>query len=160
MANYLQTNERLIMELRELITKTHGLREQLKRMQKDELELISQIETFETEIKTKLDQTGEDYENLTEDEFQLLMADLSNRTKLAIEVVYVNGDEQFVKEVQLSHGATIEDGIIMSELLDKCPEINLSKNKIGIHGLIKPISQKLEDGDRIEIYRPVRAKTE
>jgi len=146
------------MELRDLINKTHALRERLKLLKKEENNLIYQIELFETEIKTKLDQTGAEYENLSEDEFQLLMADLCNQTKLAIEVVYVYNDEQYIKEIQLSSGATIEDGIIMSGLLEKCAEIDLSINKVGIHGLIKPLSEKLNDGDRIEIYRPITAK--
>ena len=146
------------MELRELINKTHTLREQLKILQKEENNLISQIKLFETEIKFKLDQTGAEYENLSEDEFQLLMADLCNQTKLAIEVVYVYNGEQHIKEIQLSSGATIEDAIVLSGLLEKCAEIDLNIHKVGIHGLIKPISERLADGDRVEIYRPVTAK--
>ena len=146
------------MELRELINQSHQLHEQLKQLQAQETDLKTQLETLEAEIKTRLDDTGEGYENLTEEEFQLMMADLGDPMKLSVEVVYANRDEQVIHEVQLSRGATIEDGIIMSGILDQCPDIDLTNNTVGIHGMVKPLAEILKDGDRIEIYRPITAK--
>lgn len=145
------------MELRELIKQSHQLHEQLKQLQVQETDLQDQLKALETEIKTRLDESGEGYENLTEEEFQLLMADLGDPMKLSIEVVYANAEAQVIQAVQLSRGATIEDGIVMSGILDQCPDIDLASNKVGIHGTIKPLSEVLQDGDRIEVYRPVTA---
>ena len=147
------------MELRELVNQSHLIREQLKQLQAEEAGLQTQLETLEAEIKRQLDEAGDSYENLTEDEFQLMMADLGDPMKLSIEVVYASSDEQVIQEVQLPRGATIEDGIIMSGILEQCPDIDLSNNKVGIHGMIKPVSEVLKDGDRIEIYRPITANT-
>jgi uncharacterized protein len=146
------------MELRELITKSHDLHEQLKQLQAQEVGLKEQIKALETQIKLKLDETGAEYENLTEEEFQLMMAELGDPMMLSVEVVYATKSKQIINEVQLARGATIEDGIVLSGILDKCADIDLGVNKVGIHGMIKPLTEILSDGDRIEIYRPVTAK--
>jgi len=148
------------MELRRLIGKTHDLHEQLKNIQLQEIGIKEQIESLDAEIKSKLDEKGEDYENLTEEEFQLLMADLGDPMQLTVEVVYATSNEQHTKEVQLARGATIEDGIILSGILDKCCDINLEENKVGVHGIVKPLTELLSEGDRIEIYRPITVKEE
>jgi len=147
------------MELRELVNQSHLLREQLKQLQAEEAGLQDQLEKLESDIKQQLDETGENYKNLTEDEFQLMMANLGDPMKLSIEVVFADSDVQIIQEVQLPRGATIEDGIIMSGILEQCPDIDLSNNKVGIHGMVKPVSEVLKDGDRIEIYRPITANT-
>lgn len=145
------------MELPELINKSHDLHEQLKTLHAQEASVKEQIDTLDAEIKIKLDERGEDYENLSEQDFQLLMTNLSDPMQVTVEVVYATKDEQIITEVQLSRGASIEDGIILSGILDKCKDINLDDNKVGIHGVIKPLTESLSDGDRIEIYRPVTA---
>ena len=145
------------MELYDLINKSHDLYEQLKTLQAQEVGVKKQIEMLDAEIKIKLDERGEDYENLSEQDFQLLMTNLSDPMQVTVEVVYAIKDEQFINEVQLSRGATIEDGIVLSGILDKCTDIKLNDNKVGIHGVIKSLTELLSDGDRIEIYRPITA---
>ena len=146
------------MELRELINKTHDLHTQLNELHARESTLKQQVETLESEIKVILDDSGEDYENLSEEEFQLLMSELGDPLKLSVEVVYVTNNEQTICEVQLSQGANIEDAIIFSDILDKCKDIDLNVNKVGLHGTIKSLTETLGDGDRVEIYRSVTAK--
>ena len=145
------------MELPELINKSHDLHEQLKTLLTQEASVKEHIETLDAEIKIKLDERGEDYENLSEEDFQLLMTNLRDPMQVTVEVVYATKDKQIINEVQLSRGATIEDGIFISGILDKCKDINLDDNKVGIHGVIKPLTETLSDGDRIEIYRPTTA---
>jgi putative ubiquitin-RnfH superfamily antitoxin RatB of RatAB toxin-antitoxin module len=147
------------MELRGLISQTQDLREQIKQLHAQKSGLEERLKTLEKQIKEKLDETGEDYENLSEEEFQLLMEKLGDPMQLTVEVVFANDEKQIIREVQLPRNATIEDGIILSGILDKCPEVDLDQNKVGIFGQIKPITERLNDGDRIEIYRPVTAKS-
>jgi len=99
-----------------------------------------------------------DYENLSEEEFQSLMAHSPASNSLTVEVVYVTNTQQNILEVQLPHGANIEDGIILSGLLEQCEDIDLKENKVGIYGVIKALTEFVSDGDRIEVYRPVTAK--
>lgn len=147
------------MELRELINQSHKLREQLKQLQAQETDLQDQLRTLESGIKAHLDESGKEYESLTEDEFQLMMADLGDPKKLSIEVVYADTEVQIIQAIQLARGATIEDGIVMSGILEQCPDVDLANNKVGIHGSLKPLTEVLKDGDRVEIYRPVTAAT-
>ena len=86
------------------------------------------------------------------------MADLGDPKQVTVEVVYATKTEQTIHEVQLSLGASVEDCIIMSGILDQCPDIDLSINKVGIYGMVKSLSEPVSDADRIEIYRPVTAE--
>lgn len=101
---------------------------------------------------------NKEYENLTEEEFQSLMAHSPDSTSHTVEVVYATNVQQNVLEVQLPHGANIEDAIVLSGLLEQCEDIDLNVNKVGIHGVIKPLTELVSDGDRVEVYRPVIAK--
>lgn len=147
------------MELRELMATSEELQARLKALADQETALQAELKSLEDEIKTRLDASDEDYADLSEDEFQSLMADLGDPKQLTVEVVYATKFTQVINEIQLARGASIEDGIIMSGLLDKCPDIDLSMNKVGIHGVVKPLSELVCEGDRIEIYRPVTAGT-
>ena len=109
-------------------------------------------------ISENIPNLNENYENLTEDEFQTLMADSVDQTTITVEVVYVTSDKQVVLETQVPRGANIEDGIVLSDLLEQCDDVDLSKNKVGLFGVIKPLTEILSDGDRIEVYRPVTAQ--
>lgn len=77
-----------------------------------------------------------------------------------IEVVYALPDYQHIFKVDLRDFAdkpreliTILDIINKSGILEHYPEIDLSKNKVGIYSELKQLSDTVEEYDRIEIYR-------
>lgn len=74
-----------------------------------------------------------------------------------IEVVYALPHEQNLLRLQLPQGATVEAAIKESGLLEKYPEIDLAKNKLGIFGKLTKADAALRDKDRVEIYRPLIA---
>ncbi len=74
-----------------------------------------------------------------------------------IEVVYALPDEQMLLEQQVASGATVAEAIEACGILNKFPEIDLSKNKLGIFGKLTKADAVLRDKDRIEIYRPLIA---
>jgi hypothetical protein len=45
-------------------------------------------------------------------------------------------------------------------LLEQFPEIDLERQKVGIFGKITRLDTKLEEGNRVEIYRPITADPE
>ena len=47
--------------------------------------------------------------------------------------------------------------IDFSGLLSQFPEINLDSQKVGIFGKVSKLDKVLEDGDRVEISRPITA---
>lgn len=77
--------------------------------------------------------------------------------KINVEVVYALPNEQLLLKVQLPQGSTVTDAIKLSGILDKHPEIDLVKAKLGIFGKLTKADAPLRDRDRVEIYRPLIA---
>lgn len=76
---------------------------------------------------------------------------------IQIEIAYALPKEQFLLTRKVAPGITAEQAIRDSGLLDKHPEIDLGKNKIGIFGKLAKLDTVLRDKDRVEIYRPLIA---
>jgi len=77
--------------------------------------------------------------------------------KIVVEVAYALPEKQYLQRVTLNAGATVEEAIRASGLLELRSDISLTKNKVGIYSRpVKP-GDELHDGDRVEIYRPLIA---
>lgn len=76
---------------------------------------------------------------------------------LSIEVVYALPKKQEIIAVKLPEGATARQAIEASGLLQKYPEIDLAKNKLGVFAKLTKPDSALRDQDRVEIYRPLIA---
>lgn len=76
---------------------------------------------------------------------------------IAVEVVYALPEKQEVVAVQLPVGSTVAQAIEASRLLVKHPEIDLTKNKLGVYAKLAKADTTLRDRDRVEIYRPLIA---
>jgi hypothetical protein len=74
-----------------------------------------------------------------------------------VEVAYARPDEQVILALKVPAGATIEEAIRRSSLLERFPEIDLASNKVGVFGKVGKLDQALAQGDRVEIYRPLIA---
>ena len=74
-----------------------------------------------------------------------------------VEVVYVTPTRQEIIEVSVRPGATVEQVIRASDLLARFPEIDLTRQRVGIFGVIARLQDAVHDGDRVEIYRPLVA---
>ena len=76
---------------------------------------------------------------------------------LSIEVVYALPQKQEMFTVKLPEGATVREAVEACGVLQRYPEIDLTKNKLGVFAkLIKP-DAPLRNRDRVEIYRPLIA---
>ncbi len=76
---------------------------------------------------------------------------------IPIEVAYALPAQQLILKLQVEEGATAEQAILASGLLQKFPEIDLTQNKIGIFGKLVKSDTVLREKDRVEIYRPLIA---
>lgn len=76
-------------------------------------------------------------------------------SKIQVEVAYALPDKQFLKPVILPDGACVRDAIVESGVLDDFPEIDLSSVRVGIFSKKVALDQIVNEGDRIEIYRPL-----
>ena len=80
-----------------------------------------------------------------------------NTARINVEVVYALPEQQPLLAVQLAEGATVEDAIRASGVLDAHPEIDLAKSKVGIFSKLVKLDEAVRDRDRVEIYRPLIA---
>ncbi|EGE4660703.1 RnfH family protein [Salmonella bongori serovar 48:i:- str. 94-0708] len=77
--------------------------------------------------------------------------------KLEVEVAYALPERQYLQRVMLEEGATVEEAIRASGLLELRSDIDLAKNKVGIYSRPVKLADTVQDGDRVEIYRPLIA---
>ena len=75
--------------------------------------------------------------------------------KIRIEVAYALPEKQFLRQVSLPEGSTVEQAIIASGLLTLRTDIDLKKNKVGIYSRSVKLNDEVREGDRVEIYRPL-----
>ncbi|QIM62673.1 RnfH family protein [Pasteurellaceae bacterium Orientalotternb1] len=77
--------------------------------------------------------------------------------KMVVDVAYAYPDKAFLKKVYLDSPVSIQNVILQSGVLEKFTEIDLRENKVGIFSRPAKLTDLVEDGDRIEIYRPLIA---
>lgn len=70
-----------------------------------------------------------------------------------VEVAYAKPDEQLILAVQVSGLCTVAQAIEQSAIVAYFPEIDLTKNKVGVFSQICSLTRVLQDNDRVEIYR-------
>lgn len=74
---------------------------------------------------------------------------------MKVGIAYALPHRQTWFNIELPDGATIKDAIERSGILKQFPEINLEKQKVGVFGKLSKLDTVLNDGDRVEIYRPI-----
>lgn len=77
--------------------------------------------------------------------------------KIVVEVVYAYPERYFLKKLTLENPITIQNAIVQSGVLEKYTEIDLRQNKVGIFSRLAKLTDMVENGDRIEIYRSLVA---
>ncbi len=77
--------------------------------------------------------------------------------EIEIEVVYALPDIQTLLRVKVPEGATAAQAVELSGIMQKHPEIDLEKNKLGVFGKLVKTDTQLREQDRVEIYRPLIA---
>jgi len=76
---------------------------------------------------------------------------------ITVEVVYALPEKQYLRQVKLAEGSSVEQAIRASGLLELRQDIDLTQNKIGIYSRPVKLQDELNEGDRVEIYRPLIA---
>ncbi len=75
-------------------------------------------------------------------------------------VAYADRFKQVWLRLDVPEGSTLMDAIERSGLLKQFPEIDLDQQKIGVFGKLTRLDAVLEEGARVEIYRPITADPE
>jgi putative ubiquitin-RnfH superfamily antitoxin RatB of RatAB toxin-antitoxin module len=74
-----------------------------------------------------------------------------------VEVVYATPATQRRYAVDVREGATVRDAVEQSGVLREFPQIDLARERVGIHGRLAALDEALREGDRVEILRPLVA---
>ncbi len=80
---------------------------------------------------------------------------MASNQKITVEVAYATPDLQRIIAIEVEEDCTIQDAIHRSGILEIFPEIDLDKQKVGIFSKQKQLTDRLEQNDRVEIYRPL-----
>lgn len=74
---------------------------------------------------------------------------------LNVELVYATHEQQKTLKLTMPEGSTIHEVILRSTILEFFPEIDLNQQKVGIFSKVRALTDQVQEGDRIEIYRPL-----
>ena len=74
---------------------------------------------------------------------------------IKVEVVYALPGGEDAVTVCVAAGATARDAALAAGVAQRHPEIDLSRQKLGVFGKLVSPDTRVADGDRIEIYRPL-----
>ncbi|WP_034457333.1 RnfH family protein [Buttiauxella noackiae] len=77
--------------------------------------------------------------------------------EIKVEVVYALPEKQYLLKVRLAQDSTVEQAIAASGILELRTDIDLAKNKVGVFSRPVKLTDTVNDGDRVEIYRPLLA---
>ncbi len=78
---------------------------------------------------------------------------------IAVEVAYALADKQKLLRLAVPEGTTVREAAMRSGMDGFFPGLDLGAAPLGIFGkaVLKPDERTLEEGERVEIYRPLIA---
>lgn len=74
-----------------------------------------------------------------------------------VQVCYATSSFEYLRDLTVPGGTTIEQAIHRSGVLQDVPGIDLHAQQVGLYGKKRPLDTVLRERDRIEIYRPLLA---
>ena len=74
---------------------------------------------------------------------------------ISITVAYATPEKQVEIALSVEESCTVELAIKRSKIIEQFSEIKLANIKVGIFSQMVKLDSNLQDGDRIEIYRPL-----
>ncbi len=74
---------------------------------------------------------------------------------IRVEVAYADPERQFLRVLELPAAATVADAILVSGVEGECG-IDTATLEVGVWSRPASPGRRLVDGDRVEIYRPLK----
>lgn len=78
-------------------------------------------------------------------------------TLISVQVAFATPRTQVIIDLALKAGASIAEAIIASGICARFPEIDPETLQAGVWGKIRSRDYPLREGDRVEIYRELKA---
>jgi len=84
---------------------------------------------------------------------------MAESASIAIEVVYALPERQTLLRLSVPAGMRVREAVLISGIAEQFPGLDVQRCPLGIFGKVvaKPEEQVLQDGERVEIYRPLIA---
>jgi putative ubiquitin-RnfH superfamily antitoxin RatB of RatAB toxin-antitoxin module len=82
---------------------------------------------------------------------------VSGAETINVEVAYALPEKQLIMPVNVDVGTTVGGAIVQSGIMMEFPDLDLENSDVGIFGKATKMEAVLQDGDRVEIYRPLIA---
>ena len=82
---------------------------------------------------------------------------MTEQQTIKVEVAYALPHKQAIVPVNVAVGTTVLEAVHQSRITDIFDNIDLDNAKFGIFSKLVAPGQTLEEGDRVEIYRPLIA---
>ncbi|HVK99680.1 MAG TPA: RnfH family protein [Dongiaceae bacterium] len=78
---------------------------------------------------------------------------------IRVEVAFALPDQQWLIPLQVKKGTTVYEAAVQSGIADRVTGLDLAQAPMGIFGKLerRPKERILEEGERVEIYRPLLA---
>lgn len=80
--------------------------------------------------------------------------------QINVSVVYISRQQQWLQETTISRGSSVSDLIEKTQALSEIDElngVNIEDLELGVYSQRVKLDTMLEEGDRVEIYRPLKA---
>jgi putative ubiquitin-RnfH superfamily antitoxin RatB of RatAB toxin-antitoxin module len=78
---------------------------------------------------------------------------------ISVEVVYAAVDRQELLKIEVPAGTTVSGAVTASGIAERFADVQFDRCALGIFGKVipDPSVRQVEEGDRVEIYRPLLA---
>lgn len=76
--------------------------------------------------------------------------------RIRVSVVHAEPGRVFSVNLELPLGATVADAIVRSGIRRARPEVEIRDDRLGIFARKASLQTALREGDRVEIYRPLK----
>jgi putative ubiquitin-RnfH superfamily antitoxin RatB of RatAB toxin-antitoxin module len=76
--------------------------------------------------------------------------------QIRIEIVYAEEQRAIVKALWMAPGSQLGDALIAAAGAAEFSGVDMTSAPVGVFGRLARRDQELKDGDRIEIYRPLK----
>jgi putative ubiquitin-RnfH superfamily antitoxin RatB of RatAB toxin-antitoxin module len=81
---------------------------------------------------------------------------MPEQPRVHVSVVYAEAGGVFEVALRLPVGATVGEAIEASRVREARPDVEINADRIGIFSRKATFDTPLRDGDRVEIYRPLK----
>jgi putative ubiquitin-RnfH superfamily antitoxin RatB of RatAB toxin-antitoxin module len=80
---------------------------------------------------------------------------MPSHERIGVQVLYAETDRAIRQEYQLPPGSTVQDALAMAAQSPDFAGVDWPQATVGVFGRVVQRNQRLQQGDRVEIYRPL-----